>query len=151
MTKIYCDGACRGNPGKSGSGVIVYTENKTRQFAGGFEENGTNNTAELRAFLAALSIVDNIDGNVEILTDSQYTINSITKWAYSWKSKNWKKKGGEIKNLDLIRRAHSKYVRLKDRITVSYVKGHSGDKGNDAADALANKAIDNMIVKFLEV
>jgi len=142
MINIYCDGACRGNPGESGSGVIVYLDDEEiNSYYGHFDKEGTNNTAELKAFIEALKIVEILNEKCIIFADSQYCINSITNWAYKWKSNNWTKKGG-IKNLELIKTAHELYDKLKNLIEVKYVKGHSNNKGNDKADYLANKAID---------
>jgi ribonuclease HI len=139
--KIYCDGACKGNPGLSGSGVVVFHNDNISSYSGEYEENGTNNTAELKAFKKALELSQN-DSHCTIYVDSQYTINSITKWAYNWKKNNWTKKGG-IKNLELIKEIHSLYDSFKESLDIVYVKGHSGDYGNDLADKAANIAIQN--------
>ncbi len=143
--EIYCDGGCQGNPGKSGSGLALYGADKTKPtlIYGAFEAMGTNNTAELNALHKALSIAKEYDrdANITILSDSKYSIDSITKWAYSWKKNNWKKKGGEIKNLEIIQQAHQLYEELKDTITIKHVKGHSGIEGNELADRMALLAI----------
>jgi ribonuclease HI len=149
--KIYTDGACKGNPGKSGVGIIVYNGESVRRFAGKYNENGTNNIAELEALYAGLTILNKVNNNIEIFSDSQYAINSITKWAYSWKEKNWTKKGGPIKNLELIKKAHELYDKNKNLVKITYVKGHSGIKGNEEADSLANKAINEKITGFKEL
>lgn len=139
MKNIYCDGACKGNPGESGSGIVVF-EDTLPIFGiyGAYTENGTNNIAELKAFKKALLLVENVP--TKIYVDSQYTINSITKWSYNWKKNNWTKKGG-IKNLELIKEIHEIYDSIKDNLEIIYVKGHSGNEGNDLADNFANAAI----------
>jgi len=140
---IYCDGACKGNPGKSGSGLAVYEEaKKPTLFYGQYKARGTNNTAELNALHKALLIAKDAKGSkVSIFCDSKYSIDCITKWAYSWKSKGWKKKGGEIKNLEIIKVAHALYEQLKGRVVVKHVKGHAGVEGNELADRMAGYVI----------
>jgi ribonuclease HI len=143
-TTIYCDGACWKNPGKSGSGVIVYKEGEELpiMFYGGYNKMGTNNTAELDALLAALVIAEKAKGKVIIFSDSKYSIDSITNWAYGWAKKGWKKKGGEIKNLEVIKKAHTLFVQLEKRgVSIQHVKGHSGVEGNELADRMALVAI----------
>ena len=136
---IYCDGACKGNPGKSGSGLAVYEgANKPTLLYGQYKAMGTNNTAELNALHKALLIAKEAEGSkVSICCDSKYSIDCITKWAYSWKAKGWKKKSGEIKNLEIIKEAHALYEELKERVVVKHVKGHAGVEGNELADRMA--------------
>ena len=149
MTNIYCDGACKGNPGKSGSGIIVYQENgSVTRMSGKYQENGTNNTAELIALEISLLAAKKIGGPVSIHTDSNYAKNAITKWAYSWKKNNWTKKGSEIKNLDLIKRTHELYDSLGESVDIFYVKAHCGIEGNEEADQLANLAIEEKIINI---
>jgi len=146
MKVIYCDGACKGNPGLSGSGVVVFDNDKPiSKWIGGFQKQGTNNIAELKAMQMALYLAKKMNINI-IRTDSQYVINTITKWASSWEAKGWKKKGG-IKNLELVKAIYEEYKTFKD-IQIEYVKGHSGDKGNDLADQLANEAILKQATKW---
>lgn len=136
---IYCDGACKGNPGPSGAGVVIIENNKPiMKWIGAYQENGTNNIAELKAMQMALFLAKKLNIKT-IKTDSQYTINILTKWAISWQKNNWKKKGGPIKNLKLIKELYKEYQNLD--VTLKYVKGHSNNKGNDLADYLANQAI----------
>ena len=141
---IYCDGACSGNPGKSGSGLALYKNNeKPVLYYGNYEPNGTNNTAELKALYKALLLASEIKTHekVMILSDSKYSIDCISTWAYGWKRNGWTKKGGEIKNLDLIKNAHNLYEQIKDKITIKHVKGHAGIEGNELADRMALHAI----------
>lgn len=141
--KIYCDGACSGNPGEAGSGIAVYAENQTLPdlFFGGYDAVGTNNTAELKALHRALVIASVNNKESHIFSDSKYSIECITNWAYGWKKKGWKKSGGEIKNLDLIKEMHAFYEIHKGRLTISHVKGHAGIEGNELADRMAVMAI----------
>ena len=141
---IYCDGACSGNPGKSGSGLAVYKNGqKPTLYYGNYEAHGTNNTAELKALYKALLLADEIKTTekVMILSDSKYIIDSIATWAYGWKRNNWTKKSGEIKNLNLIKNAHNLYEQIKNKIIIKHVKGHAGVEGNELADRMALHAI----------
>lgn len=151
--RIYCDGACSGNPGLSGAGVSVYVDNKKpKVFFGRFREEGTNNIAELEAFIFALDIAKKINRkDIEIYCDSMYVINSITKWADGWKKKGWKRSGkGGIKNLELIKEAHRKYLDIIDNLSILHVKGHTGVQGNELADRMAILAITKRNKKFKE-
>jgi len=136
---IYCDGACSGNPGEAGSGLAVYsTNNKPVLYYGAYVKKGTNNVAELNALYKALLICESNQNHPNtILSDSKYSIDCICTWAYGWKAKNWTKKGGEIKNLELIKSAHLLYEKIKNNITIKHVKGHSGIEGNELADRMA--------------
>lgn len=138
--RIYCDGACSGNPGEAGSGLAIYSNKKNPVLLhGAYEKDGTNNIAELNALYQALIIArqSNSQNIITIYSDSKYSIDCITTWAYGWKAKGWTKKGGEIKNLELIKEAHQLYERLKNKIEIHHVKGHSGVEGNELADRMA--------------
>ena len=149
---IYCDGACLNNPGKSGSGLSIYSDNnKPILLYGDYKELGTNNTAELNALYKALVIASESEAtNITIFSDSQYSIDCVTKWAYGWKNKSWTKKGGEIKNLEIIKISHELYDTIKNKITVKHVKGHSGVEGNELADRMAMMAITSMNSEYME-
>ena len=142
--RIYCDGACSGNPGKAGSGLAIYSnERNPILLHGDFVENGTNNIAELNALYQALLISKKTTSKniITIYSDSKYSIDCITTWAYGWKAKGWTKKGGEIKNLELIKQTHELYEKIKDLIEIKHVKGHAGIEGNELADRMAVTAI----------
>ncbi len=138
---IYCDGACEPNPGEASSGVAVYEDDQlTQLWYGLYTPNGTNNTAELHALYQSLIIAKEAISKgqtVQILCDSQYAINSLTNWGFGWKKNGWKKKTGEIKNLDIIQPAHELYCQLEKDVTVSHVKAHIGIEGNELADRMA--------------
>ncbi len=105
-----------------------------------YNPQGTNNTAELNALYQSLLIAQhslNQSKTVQILCDSQYAINCITNWAFSWKKSGWKKKSGEIKNLAIIQQAHELYILLDKNLEVSHVKAHIGIEGNELADRMA--------------
>jgi len=145
--QVYCDGACEPNPGESGSGIAVYCEGILSElWYGLYDAQGTNNTAELNALYQALLIAKESIGNgkdVEVLSDSRYGINCITVWAFNWQKKGWKrKKPGDIKNLEIIQRAHDLYLGIRQEVVVSHVSAHVGIEGNELADRMAVFGID---------
>lgn len=137
---IYCDGGCSPNPGESGSGIAVYRGGRvSKLWYGLYERMGTNNTAELNALYESLLIAqkESEAGNkVEIKCDSMYAINCIKTWAVGWEKKGWTKKGGEIKNLEIIKRSYALYNQLKSKIALSHIKAHAGLEGNELADRM---------------
>ena len=139
IIKLYTDGACKGNPGIGGWGVLVKTENEQRELSG-FSENTTNNRMELVAVIEGLKF---IEPNMEIIitTDSQYVKNGINQWIINWKRNGWKTASKKpVKNKDLWVELDS-LVQNK-QIKWKWVKGHSGHPGNEKADQLANEAIE---------
>lgn len=144
-TKIFTDGGCEPNPGKAGSGVAVYRNNKVDElWYGLYEPNGTNNTAELHALHQALIMAAseaNEGQSVAIFCDSKYSIQCVTQWAVNWQKKGWKKAGGEIKNLELIKQMFTLHQQLKGKIQVLHVNGHVGVEGNELADRMSIIAI----------
>ncbi|APE30809.1 hypothetical protein BOX17_07500 [Halomonas aestuarii] len=151
--EIYCDGACEPNPGDAGSGMVVYREGVLAELWYGLHTpRGTNNTAELNAFLQALQVARKEvaqGASVRIHCDSTYTINAITKWAGGWKKRGWKKADGEpIKNPEIIQPTHALYESLKSAITIAHVKGHAGVEGNELADRMAMYGADQREGEF---
>ena len=150
---IYCDGGCTPNPGKSGSGVAVYRAGELAElWYGLYEPMGTNNTAELGALYQSLLMAQKEiqKGNrVEIKCDSMYSINCIKTWAISWEKKNWTKKGGEIKNLDIIKECYYLYNKIKSDMELSHIKAHSGLEGNELADRMTMYAIEKKDEDFV--
>ncbi|WP_085305588.1 ribonuclease H family protein [Colwellia polaris] len=139
---IYCDGACSPNPGKSGTGMAVYhKQSLVELWYGLYEPMGTNNTAELNGMLAALKYAQGhiAQGKtVQVLSDSKYSIDCITKWAKGWQAKGWTRgKGEEIKNLEVIKQCFTLYQALKSNLIISHVKGHSNNEGNELSDRMA--------------
>jgi len=150
LLTIYCDGACQGNPGKAGSGIAIYDNNKKPQLLyGDYIKSGTNNIAELNALKKAL-LISKESKRAIIYSDSRYSIDCITKWAYSWQKNRWQKKGGEIKNLNLIKEIHALYESIKNKVTIKHIKGHSGVEGNELADRMAIHAISTNSSEYRE-
>ncbi|NRA62369.1 MAG: viroplasmin family protein [Psychrobium sp.] len=145
---IYCDGACSPNPGKAGTGLAIYEKDKVVKLAYGlYDANGTNNSAELLGILEALKIANTYVGknlSIQILSDSKYSIDCITKWATGWKNKGWTRgKNEEIKNLAIIQQSYELYQKIKSDITINHVKGHANIEGNELADRMAVLARSN--------
>ncbi|CAK6549466.1 MAG: Ribonuclease H [Candidatus Midichloria mitochondrii] len=137
ILKIYCDGACSGNPGKGGWGAILIWKDTTKAISG-FEENTTNNRMELTAAIEALKVIKR-NVKVEVYTDSKYVCNGITNWIQKWKKNNWRNKNKLIKNVDLWQELEL----LSSKLDVSWrwIRGHNGDVYNEKADELATTAI----------
>lgn len=139
---IYTDGACRGNPGPGGWGAIVAIDGGLTEMQGA-ERQTTNNRMELLAAIEALDATP--EGSTVVLyTDSNYVKGGITEWMRNWKRNGWKTAAKKpVKNQDLWERLDDSAAR--HTIDWRWVKGHSGDPGNERADALANEAIDAML------
>jgi len=131
---IYTDGACSGNPGPGGWGAILLYKDTIRELSGG-EKQTTNNRMELMGAISSLSALKEAC-EVDIYTDSQYIANAINKgWLVGWKAKNWKRKDGELKNIDLWQEL-DKLLSLHT-VTFNWVKGHADNKFNNRCDELA--------------
>jgi len=150
---IYCDGGCNPNPGKAGSGVAIYKDDQLDELWYGLsEEHGTNNTAELHALYHSPMIAKNSINkikNISIRCDSMYSINCIKTWAISWEKNGWKRKGGEIKNLEIIKQSYYLYHEIKNNISLQHIKAHSGLEGNELADSMTMYAIDQKERSFM--
>lgn len=138
---IYTDGACRGNPGPGGWGVAMYYGKHEKQLYGG-EKETTNNRMELMAAIQGLATLKE-SCHVHLYTDSKYVMQGIETWMDNWKKNNWRTAAKKpVKNQDLWQQLDEETKRHD--IRWSWVKGHSGDPGNELADALANKGIDEL-------
>ena len=139
---IYTDGACRGNPGPGGWGALVKFDTVEKEIFGG-QNNTTNNQMELSAAIEGLSILKE-PCDVELFTDSKYVMDGITQWIQNWKKNNWKTSAKkEVKNKELWQQLDQ--LMSYHQVQWHWVKGHSGDPGNEAADLLANKGIDSIL------
>ena len=139
--ELYTDGACRGNPGPGGWGVLLRREGKDQHHCGG-ETNTTNNRMELQAAIEGLRLL-NDDSDVLLVTDSQYVRKGITEWIVNWKRNGWRTAAKKpVKNADLWRELDEQTQR--HHIRWQWVKGHSGHAENEIADQLANRGIDQL-------
>ena len=140
---IYTDGGCRGNPGVGGWGVWLRYGDHDKKLKGG-EKDTTNNRMELLAAIKALEAIKSKDISIDLFTDSKYVMHGINDWIKGWKTKGWKTAAKKpVKNVDLWQRLD----KLNGAHTVHWhwVKGHSGNEGNDMADELANQAMDSLV------
>ena len=133
MTIYYTDGSASPNPGPGGFAVI---KDLKPHILGSEEGQTTNIRMEGKALIAALE--DAAGAPCTIFTDSEFWINVVTKWAPGWQARGWTKKGGEIKNLDIVQALFVLYT--DSQADLRWVRGHEGDEGNEMADEWANKA-----------
>ena len=134
----YTDGACSGNPGPGGWGVWLRAGNHEKELCGG-EKHTTNQRMELQAAIEALKALKQ-PSSITIVTDSKYVLNGITDWIHGWKKKGWKNSKKEpVANRELWEALDA--LNQKHDVDWQWVKGHSGDEGNDKADELARQGI----------
>ena len=135
---IYTDGACKGNPGPGGWGAWLRWNGHERELFGG-ERSTTNNRMELTTVIEALATLKR-RLPVAVYTDSAYVRNGITEWIANWKRRGWRTTDGKpVKNADLWRRLDE--LAAQHDVQWHWVRGHSGDPGNERADALANRGV----------
>lgn len=139
---IYTDGACSGNPGIGGWGVLLCHKDVQKQLSGG-AYNTTNNRMELTAVIEALSALKT-RCNITLYTDSKYVMNGITEWLANWKSNGWKtsNKKGDVKNVDLWQALDT--LTQAHEIRFVWVKGHAGHKENELVDSLARSEVEKL-------
>ena len=141
LVELYTDGACRGNPGPGGWGVLMHYKDHEKELCGG-EPNTTNNRMELMAAIQGLESLSR-RCPVKLYTDSKYVMQGITEWIDNWKARGWKTAAKKpVKNVDLWKRLDK--ARQQHEVEWVWVKGHSGHDGNERADQLANRGIDEL-------
>ncbi|MBD2038618.1 ribonuclease HI [Phormidium sp. FACHB-592] len=137
IQSIYTDGACSGNPGPGGWGTVVYFADGSVHEMGGAEAHTTNNRMEMQAAIAALQFLKTVGYTepIELYTDSEYVKNGITQWIHGWKKKGWKTSTGKLvlnpelwQQLDVL---NTKQIQWR------YVRGHTGNVGNERCDTIA--------------
>lgn len=136
---VYTDGACSGNPGPGGwASVVAFPEGHAIELGGGAPQV-TNNQMELMAVIQALNHIQDHSAPVVIFTDSTYVIRGITQWIWGWKKRGWKNAEGEdVQNKDLWERLHRLVLKWpKDLITWQYIRGHTGNPGNERCDEIS--------------
>jgi ribonuclease HI len=137
---IYTDGACKGNPGPGGWGVLLKSGATEKELFGG-ERETTNNRMEMMAVIEALKALKR-PCKVTLHLDSKYVLQGITEWLPGWKAKGWKTAAKQpVKNVDLWQQLDALVHTAGHEIEWRWVKGHAGDPGNERADALANKGV----------
>ncbi|MFW2331764.1 MAG: ribonuclease HI [Nitrospinota bacterium] len=138
MELIYCDGACKNNPGIGGWGVLINGD--IRVGFASFEANTTNNIMELTAAIKGLEYFQS-PTKICLRSDSKYLINGMSKWVFNWQKNGWKTASKkDVKNIELWKKLL--LLAGKHNVTWEWVKAHAGIEGNEIADKLANRAID---------
>ncbi|MCY7317349.1 MAG: ribonuclease HI [Ramlibacter sp.] len=142
--EIYTDGACKGNPGPGGWGVLLKGGGTEKELFGG-ELGTTNNRMELLAVIRALEALKR-PCQVALYLDSQYVLKGITEWLPGWKAKGWRTAAKQpVKNVDLWQVLDALVSQGGHKIDWRWVRGHTGDAGNERADALANLGVDQAL------
>ena len=140
--RIYTDGACKGNPGPGGWGVVLLAGTTEKELFGG-EALTTNNRMELMAVIEALTALKRPCA-VTLYLDSEYVRKGITEWIAGWKARGWRTASRQpVKNVDLWQRLDALVAGSGHTIDWRWVKGHSGDPGNERADRLANRGVEH--------
>ena len=141
---IYTDGACKGNPGPGGWGALLRAADGAEKELCGGEPDTTNNRMEMMAVIEALSALKR-PCQVILFVDSQYVLKGMTEWLHGWKAKGWRTAAKQpVKNVDLWQRLDALVHQSEHRIEWQWVKGHAGDPGNERADALANRGVEQL-------
>ena len=142
--EIYTDGACKGNPGPGGWGVWLKQGHVDKELFGG-ELNTTNNRMELTAVIEALAALKRPCA-VTLYLDSEYVRKGITEWIQGWKARGWRTAAKQpVKNVELWQRLDTLVASSGHHIDWRWVKGHSGDPGNERADTLANRGVEKAL------
>jgi ribonuclease HI len=139
--ELFTDGACRGNPGPGGWGVLMRSGNEEKSLCGG-ESETTNNRMELTAVIEGLMALKR-PCEVKVTSDSTYVLKGVQEWMPNWKKRGWKTASKQpVKNVDLWQKLDA--VIGEHKIDWRWVKGHSGHRENEIADQLANRGIDEL-------
>ena len=132
---VFTDGSAVPNPGPGGWGVVWVEDGRIVRQAHGHEPQTTNNRMELRALIEAFTMLPG-DARIDVLSDSELCVNTITRWAPAWERAGWKRKAGPIKNLELVRELLSLY-RAHPGCRLQWTAAHAGNRWNEYADSLA--------------
>jgi ribonuclease HI len=135
QTGVFTDGSCSGNPGPGGWGVVYVINGRILAERYGSEPHTTNNRMELTAMIEALQLLGPGE-EMDVYSDSRLVVDTLTLWAPGWERNGWRRKGGEVKNLELVQRA---YALAKERplARIRWIRAHDGSRWNEYADSLA--------------
>ena len=132
---LFTDGSCSGNPGPGGWGVVYVLEGEILAERHGQDPSTTNNRMEFTAMIEALRLVGPNEP-VDVHTDSRLVVDTITKWAAGWERRGWRRRDGEVKNLELVQEAYA-LAQERPKAHLQWIKAHDGSRWNEYADALA--------------
>jgi ribonuclease HI len=132
---LFTDGSSSGNPGPGGWGAVLVRDGRAVAELRGCEPHTTNNRMELLAIIEGLGMLPSEEA-VDVYTDSRLVVDTLTKWAAGWEARGWQRKGGEVKNLDLVQRAYA-LAGERPRARIQWIRAHDGSRWNEYADALA--------------
>lgn len=132
---VFTDGSSSPNPGPGGWGAVRVRAGEAVEERHGADPHTTNNRMELRAMIEGLSMVAP-DESAEIFSDSRLVVDTLTKWAAGWERRGWRRKDGEVKNLELVQRAYA-LLQQRPHVSLRWIRAHDGSRWNEYADALA--------------
>ncbi len=133
---IFTDGSAQPNPGPGGWGFVIVRDGEIVEQKHGTAPETTNNRMELTAIIQGLSTLPE-SAQLELFTDSELCVNILTKWAAGWEKRGWRRKDGEIKNLDLVKEAYQLAL-AHPRVVIKWIKAHNGWLWNEYADSLSS-------------
>lgn len=134
-TGVFTDGSCEGNPGPGGWGAVWVEENEIIEQRSGFDPATTNNRMELTALIEAYRLLP-VRKEIHVYSDSQLCVKTINEWARGWEQRGWRRKGGAIANLELVRELYE-LARSHPAVRLHWIEAHDGSRWNEYADALA--------------
>lgn len=135
QTGVFTDGSCYGNPGPGGWGLVYVRDGEIVAERHGADAQTTNNRMEFTALIEALRLLAPDDA-VDVYTDSRLVVDTVTKWAAGWERRGWRRRDGEVKNLELVQEAY-RLANERPRARIMWIKAHDGSLWNEYADALA--------------
>ena len=138
-TGVFTDGSCEGNPGPGGWGAVWVEDDEIVRCASGGDPDTTNNRMELKALIAGLRMLP-ADAELTVFSDSNLCVQTVNQWAAGWERRGWRRKGGPIANLELVKELYA-LAQERPGVTIQWIKAHDGSRWNEYADALATSAI----------
>lgn len=135
QTGVFTDGSCQGNPGPGGWGAVYVRDGEIVEQRHGFDPQTTNNRMELTAMIEGLTMIGP-DDEVDVYSDSQLVVKTLTEWAAGWEKRGWRRKDGPVMNLDLVQRAYA-LLKERPRARLRWIRAHDGSRWNEYADALS--------------
>ena len=135
QTGVFTDGSCYGNPGPGGWALVYVRDGEIVAERHGADAQTTNNRMEFTALIEALRLLAPDDA-VDVYTDSRLVVDTVTKWAAGWERRGWRRRDGEVKNLELVQEAY-RLANERPRARIMWIKAHDGSLWNEYADALA--------------